>query len=93
MYAVIRRYQARDVAELSRRVQEEFVPMCRDIPGFVAYHVVDAGGGEIASITVCDDQAGVEESTRRAADWVGGNVSQYITGGPDVFAGEVTASS
>jgi hypothetical protein len=94
MYATIRRYEARDVSELSRRVQEEFVPMVRDIPGFIGYYVVDGGDGKIASITVCEDSAGVEESNRRAAEWVGGgSVSDYLQSGPEVLAGEVTASS
>jgi hypothetical protein len=93
MYAVVRRYRATNVPELSRRVQDEFVPQLRDIPGFVAYYVIDGGGGEIASVTVCEDQAGEEESTRRAAAWVGEAVSDFLEGPPDVLGGEVTASA
>jgi hypothetical protein len=94
VYTTIRRYQARDVGELSRLVQDEFIPMLRDIRGFVSYQVVDGGDGSIASVTVCEDSAGVEESNRRAAAWVGGSeVGQYIVSGPDILAGEVTASS
>jgi hypothetical protein len=90
---VIRRYRATNVAELSRVVQDEFVPRVRDIPGFVAYYVVDGGGGDIASITVCEDQAGVDESTRRAAEFVGQSLADFIDGAPDVLGGEVTAST
>ncbi len=52
MDAAIRRYRVSDSAELARRVQDEFVPMVPEIPGFVAYYVVDAGDGELASITI-----------------------------------------
>ena len=93
MHAAIRRYQTSDIQELTRRVQEEFVPTVRDVPGFIAYYVVDGGGGNVASITVCEDSVGVDESTRRATAWVGEELSHLITGGPDVIAGEVVARS
>ncbi len=92
MYAAIRRYRTPDIQELARRVQEEFVDMIGDVPGFVGYYVVDGGDGNVASITVCEDRAGVDESTRRAAAWVNDRVSDLIEGGPDVMAGEVVAS-
>jgi hypothetical protein len=92
MYTAIRTYTTSDSAELAKRVQEEFVPMMRDVPGFVGYYVVDAGDGRIASITVCDDQAGVEESTRRASDWVQKRLASLITAGPDVLMGNTTVS-
>lgn len=79
-----------DAEEISRRVRDEFVPMVRDVPGFVAYYVVDAGGGNLSSVTICDDREGVEESTARAADWVGERLASLIESGPDTMVGEVT---
>ncbi len=93
MYGVIRKYRTTDIQELSRRVQDEFVPTVRGVPGFVAYYVIDGGDGSVASITLCETSAGVEESTSRAAQWVGATVSHLIQGDPEVTAGEVTASS
>ena len=53
MYAVVRRYDGvTDPAEAARRVQEGFVPLLREAPGFVAYYALDAGGGVIVSISV-----------------------------------------
>ncbi len=92
MYAAVRRYRTTNIQELARLVQEEFVPTVREVPGFVAYYVVDGGGGDVASITVCQDNAGVDESTRRASAWVNERASDLIAGGPDVMAGEVVAS-
>ncbi|HEX4679477.1 MAG TPA: hypothetical protein VH210_09800 [Gaiellaceae bacterium] len=92
MYTAIRTYTTSDSAELAKRVQEEFLPMMRELPGFVGYYVVDAGDGRIASITVCDDQAAVEESTRRASDWVQKRLASLITAGPDVLMGNTTVS-
>ena len=92
MYTVIRTYTTSDSAELTRRVQDEFVPIIRDIPGFVGYYVVDAGDGKIASITVGQDRAAVEQSTARAADWVKERLASLITSGPDVLMGDTTVS-
>jgi hypothetical protein len=91
MYAAIRQYRSGDSAELARRVREEFLPVVSGIPGFRAYYVIDDGAGGIASISLCDDRVGAEETTRRAADWVRESVSELIDGPPEVTAGEVTA--
>ena len=92
MYTAIRTYRVTDSAEIARRVEAEFVPIVREVPGFVGYYIVDAGDGTIASITVCTDRAGVDESTRRAADWVRDRLSELIESGPEIVAGETTVS-
>lgn len=89
MYGAIRTYRVTDAEEISRRVRDEFIPMVRDVPGFVAYYVVDAGGGTISSITICEDRGGVEESTARAADWVSERIASLIESGPEIMTGEI----
>src|SRR4051812_21590280 len=70
MYATMRRYEGvTDPAETGSRVDQGFVPLIREIPGFHAYYWVDAGDGNMASFSVFDDQAGAEASTDRAAGW------------------------
>ncbi len=94
MYAVIRRYEA-DVAlsgEIVRRVREGFLPIVRRGQGFVAYHVVDAGDGVIASITIFEDHAEANESSRAAAEWVKANLAQLVEGPPEIISGEVVLS-
>ena len=78
MHAVIRRYQGSAIidAVVSRRGEVE--ALIRDVPGFVAYYAVRAGDGG-ATITVCQDQAGTAESTRRAAEWVRQNMPGVLT--------------
>lgn len=92
MYTVIRTYTTSDAAELTRRVQNEFVPIIRELTGFVGYYVVDAGDGKVASITVCQDRAAVEESSAKAAGWVKERLASLITSGPDVLMGDTTVS-
>jgi hypothetical protein len=92
MYTAIRMYTTSDGAEVAKRVRDEFLPMMRDLPGFAGYYIVDAGDGRIASITVCEDQAAAEESTRRASGWVQERLASLITSGPEVLMGNTTVS-
>ncbi|MFI6739248.1 hypothetical protein ACIBI9_40535 [Nonomuraea sp. NPDC050451] len=93
MYAVVRRYEGiTDPAEAGRRVSEEFVPLIRPVPGFVAYYWVDAGDGVMVSTSVFEDQAGAEESTKMAADFVRDRLASLYPNPPQVTAGEVVAS-
>jgi hypothetical protein len=89
MYAAIRTYRVNDAEELARRVRDEFIPVVREVPGFIAYYIVDSGGGQISSVTICHDREGVEDSTARAADWVSDRISSLIESGPEIMTGEV----
>ncbi len=91
MYGAIRTYRVTDVGELTTAVRDEFIPLVRDIPGFVAYYVVDSGGGTVSSITICEDKAGVDASTARAKDWVQERLSSLIESGPEIKTGEIVA--
>ncbi|MFC9458368.1 MULTISPECIES: hypothetical protein [unclassified Streptomyces] len=93
MYAVIRRYEGvTDSAEAGRRVDEGFVPLLRQVPGFVAYYWVDAGDGVMVSTSVFEDQSGAEESINRAADFVRDSLSSLLPNSPQVTAGPVVAA-
>ena len=47
------------------------------VPGFVTYAAVRSGDGGV-TVTVCEDKAGTDESSRRAAEWVKENVSATV---------------
>ncbi|MFD5947838.1 hypothetical protein ACFWAZ_11220 [Streptomyces collinus] len=94
MHAVIRRYEGvTDPAEAGRRVNEEFLPLLRQVQGFVAYYFVDAGGGVMVSTSVFQDRAGAEESTERAGDYVRNRLAELLPNPPQVTAGEAVAHS
>jgi hypothetical protein len=77
MYAVVRRYTgAGPLAKAMLERQREVDELLRGVPGFRAYYALRAKNGTVATITVCDDQAGTSESTQRAAAWV----RQYLAG-------------
>ena len=94
MYATVRRYEGvTDPGEAGRRVNEEFVSLVKELPGFVSYYWVDAGDGVMASTSVFEDQSGAEASVERAADWVRENIAELLPNPPDVISGEVVASA
>ena len=92
MYATVRRYEGvTNPREAGRRVEESFVPLISQLPGFVAYYWVDAGGGVMISTSVFQDQA-AQESNRKAADWVRqNNLASLYPNPPQITAGEVVA--
>lgn len=94
MYISVRRYQvdAHSVDEIIQRVEAEFVPIIRQAPGFIAYYAIDSGNGVLASISIFRDQAGAEESNRRAADWVR-MAGPLFPSAPQTTAGEVRVQS
>ncbi len=91
MYLSVRRYEmdVEAVDELMRRVEEGFVPIISNAPGFIAYYALDAGEGVVASISIFTDQAGAEESNRLAADYVRANLAALLQFLPEITAGEV----
>jgi hypothetical protein len=92
MYISVRKYNIKDanmVSEIARLATEGFVPLIRSSPGFVAYYGVASGASEITTVSIFEDQAGAEESNRRAADWVKQNLAQHVAGPPQITAGEV----
>ena len=94
MYAVVRRYEGvTDPAEAGRLVNDGFVPLMRQVSGFVAYYWVDAGDGVMASTSVFQDRSGAEESISRAADFVRDNLASLLPNPPQITAGEVLASA
>ncbi len=95
MYMAIRKYQTTagaSIQEIVQRVQEGFVPIVSQTPGFVAYHIVNTGNGTVASVTLFEDQASSEESTRRATDWVRQNLTSLLQLPAEITAGEVAYS-
>ena len=62
--------------------------MIKSVQGFRGYYLIRSSDGG-ASITVCDDQAGTAESTRRAADWIRQNLPAAASSPPQVTEGEV----
>ncbi len=91
MYASIRRYKTNpaSVGEVIGRASEGFVPIIRKAPGLIAYYIMHAGDGVVASISVFEDDAGAKESDKAAAGWVKKNLAPLLPNPPEITAGEV----
>ena len=77
MYASVRKYSvdSEHVDELMHKVDETFAPRLEQMPGFVAYQVVDAGEDRVReaivfSVTICSDRDAADRSAEMAAEFV-----------------------
>jgi hypothetical protein len=82
MYAAVRSYSGQGASELFDLLEQregDVKSLIGGVPGFVSYAAFRSGDGG-TTVTVCQDKAGTDESSRRAAEWVKENVS--ATGNP-----------
>ncbi len=88
MHAVVRSYtgSAKLIDEMARR-SDEVEQLIGSVGGFVAYHAVRSGD-RLVTISICQDEEGTTETTRRAAEWVKTNVPPGAASAPQVTSGE-----
>jgi hypothetical protein len=80
----------RSVDELMALIQDGFVPLVEDVPGFIWYVVgANPETRDQFSVGVFADAAGAAESTRRAAEWVKLGVADFLEGEPTVYEGVI----
>ena len=92
MHGVVRRYRgSAGLGEALAQRSGEVEALLRGVPGFVAYYATRAGDA-LATVTICADQAGTQESSRRAAEWVRANLPDAGIGAPEITEGEVFLS-
>jgi quinol monooxygenase YgiN len=91
MHVAIRQYHVnpRSVLEITEQVEEGFIPLLRQTPGFIEYYWLNAGNGRVVSVGIFEDQASAEESTRLAADYVRQHLYELVRNPPEVIEGEV----
>jgi len=89
MYAVVRRYTASSaLADALVAREDEVRELISTVPGFVTYYAV-RDGDTLATVTVCQDKEGTDESTRRAAAWVRENLADANLTPPELTQGNV----
>jgi hypothetical protein len=90
MYIAVRRYEGvSDVQKVRQLVDEGFVPIISEIPGFVAFYWVDVGDGVVASTSVFEHKHAEEQSTIEAREFVQEHLAPLMPNPPQVTAGEV----
>ena len=79
-HAVIRRYTGEGADELFTALEQrepEIRQVIGTVPGFVSYTAFRTGEGG-ATVTMCEDKAGTDESSRRATKWVKENIDATV---------------
>jgi hypothetical protein len=92
MYAAIRRYDGVDPNSTDKILglsTGSVVPMLREMPGFVAHYVVNAGDGVWASISIFEDRDKAEESTTRILERIRLEYAALFPNAPQLTTGEV----
>ena len=89
MQATIRRYRGSELADLLESRREDVEALISGVSGLHGYFLVRTDEG-CASVTVCDDAAGIQESTRLAREWISENAAAVAVA-PEELGGEVIA--
>ena len=93
-YLTVRRYDGvTDSTEAVRRIQDDFIPLIKKIPGFISYYWVDEGDGVMISVTVYETREAEEESNRVAANFIKQHqdIARLLPNPPQITAGQVMA--
>jgi quinol monooxygenase YgiN len=91
MYVSVRRYKLDPAKadELFQKVDSEFAPILKEMPGFMSYSTFDSGDGNVGSISVFSDKASVDASNAKAAEWVQGSLASLNLSAVDISEGDV----
>jgi hypothetical protein len=93
MYASVRRYAGNaDLADKLAARKDEVVPLISAVAGLRGYYLIRAGDDTV-SVTVCDDEAGAQESNAVAAGWLRENMPEVASSPPEISAGEVVITT
>lgn len=91
MQIVIRKYSGKGATELFDVLEKntaDVQSIMRSIKGLVSYTLARSGDGGF-SVTVCQDEAGINESVQKAKEWVAKNAANTGVAAPEVSRGKV----
>ena len=91
MHAVVRSYSgsgAKELMDLIEQRKDEIESVIGSVAGFVSYTLLRTGDGG-ATVTVCEDRTGTDESLQKARDWIQENASDLNVAAPQVLEGPV----
>jgi hypothetical protein len=89
MHVVVRKYSGQGASELFEAMEQrvdDVKDLISGVPGFISYAAFRGDDG-VMTVTVCQDKAGTDESSNRAAAWVKENVSASVDP-PEITEGD-----
>ena len=93
MQVVIREYSgkgAKELFDVLEKDKADVESLLRTVKGLVSYTLARSGDGGF-SVTVCQDQAGIDESIQKAKDFIAKNAPNTGASAPHVSQGAVIA--
>ena len=88
MHVTLRWYASGSaLADAMTSKASEVEQLLRAVPGFLSYYAM-RDGDTVTSVTVCQDRAGTDESTRVAAEWVKANLKPGSVAPPRISEGD-----
>lgn len=73
MYAQVRKYHSlrggHTTDQVCRDIEHTALPRFEKVPGFIDYFVLELTDGGLATVSIYEDQAGVEAGKKVSADW------------------------
>jgi hypothetical protein len=93
MHAMIRRYRVRlgTVEQAARHAERGFLPLLRQIPGFVSCQLMDAGNDILSCMALFETADGTADAVRVSREWFRDEWSSFRPVPPEVVVGEVLA--
>ena len=93
MHGMIRRYRVRlgTVEQAAHYADKEFLPLVRQIPGFVSCYLLDAGNDILTWTAVFETAQGAAEAVRVSREWFRDEWSSFRPIPPELVTGEVVA--
>src|SRR2546428_4345093 len=90
---MIRRYRVRlgTVEQAARHAERGFLPLLRQIPGFVSCQLVDAGNDILTCMALFETPDGTADAVRASREWFRDEWSSFRPVPPEVVVGEVLA--
>src|SRR4051794_4678457 len=96
MFVTIRRYSPKNGAAnkasmelLRRQIQDEFLPVIQQVPGFKAYYLLNVANREVVTLTFCQTEDGTADANRCASEYTLRNPLVYELGQPEVTESQV----
>jgi len=94
VYSNVRTYRVApgDLDRIMHAIDASFVPELSAQPGFVAYQSIDAGDGNLVTITTFRDEAAAANSAGLAKDFIARELSDVPLERVSMFNGAVAVS-
>jgi hypothetical protein len=91
MKVCLRQYSGKGAAELIDLLEQksdEVKSLIGPIKGLVSYGIARTANGGF-TVTVCEDQDGIDESIKKAKEWIAANAADIGADPPEVMTGDV----